>query len=47
MICTLYDKNVKWNLYKNNNLLTTGNTSPSFDEDVLEKKLILTNKWSI
>ena len=41
--CSLKNENVKWNLYKNNNLLTTGNISPSFDEDILEDKLILTN----
>ena len=41
--CPLKNENVKWNLYKNNSLLTTGNISPTFDKDILEDKLILTD----
>ena len=29
--CTLKNESVKWNLYKNNNLLTSGSTSPKCD----------------
>ena len=41
--CPLKNESVKWNLYKNNSLLTTGNISPSFDKDILEDKLVLTD----
>ena len=39
--CSLKNENVKWRLYKNNNLLTSGNTSPKYDKDVLMVKLLL------
>ena len=41
--CSLKNESVKWNLYKNNNLLTSGSTSPKYDRDVLNGKIILTD----
>ena len=41
--CSLKNENVKWRLYKNNNLLTSGNTSPKYDKDVLTGKITLTD----
>ena len=41
--CSLKNENVKWRLYKNNNLLTSGNTSPKYDKDVLNGKITLTD----
>ena len=41
--CTLKNESVKWNLYKNNNLLTSGSTSPKYDKDVLNGKIMLTD----
>ena len=41
--CSLKNKNIKWNLYKNSKLLTSGNLSPEFDGDVLSNKLTLTD----
>ena len=41
--CTLKNESVKWNLYKNNNLLTSGTTSPKYDKDVLKGKIMLTD----
>ena len=41
--CSLKNENIKWNLYKNNNLLTSGTTSPKYDKDVLKGKIMLTD----
>ena len=41
--CSLKNESVKWNLYKNNNLLTSGSTSPKYDRDVLNGKITLTD----
>ena len=41
--CSLKNESVKWNLYKNNNLLTSGTTSPKYDKDVLNGKITLTD----
>ena len=41
--CSLKNESVKWNLYKNNSLLTSGNTSPKYDKDVLNGKITLTD----
>ena len=41
--CNLKNENIKWNLYKNNNLLTSGSTSPKYDNDVLKGKIMLTD----
>ena len=41
--CSLKNESVKWNLYKNNNLLTSGTTSPKYDKDVLKGKIMLTD----
>lgn len=42
--CILKNSNVKWNLYKNNELLSSGNMSPKFDKNiVLNNELTLTN----
>ena len=41
--CSLKNESVKWNLYKNNNLLTSGSTSPKYDRDVLKGKIMLTD----
>ena len=41
--CSLKNDNVKWRLYKNNNLFTSGNTSPKYDKDVLTGKITLTD----
>ncbi len=41
--CTLKNESVKWNLYKNNNLLTSGSTSPKYDKDILKGKIMLTD----
>ena len=41
--CSLKNENIKWNLYKNNNLLTSGSTSPKYDKDVLNGKITLTD----
>ena len=41
--CSLKNESVKWNLYKNNNLLTSGSTSPKYDKDVLNGKIMLTD----
>ena len=41
--CSLKNESVKWNLYKNNNLLTSGSTSPKYDKDVLNGKITLTD----
>ena len=41
--CSLKNESVKWNLYKNNNLLTSGTTSPKYDKDVLNGKIMLTD----
>ena len=41
--CSLKNESVKWNLYKNNNLLTSGSTSPKYDKDVLKGKVTLTD----
>ena len=41
--CSLKNESVKWNLYKNNNLLTSGSTSPKYDKDVLKGKIMLTD----
>ena len=41
--CSLKNENIKWNLYKNNNLLTSGNLSPKYDKDVFSNKLVLTD----
>lgn len=42
--CILKNSNVKWNLYKNNELLSSGNMSPEFDKNiVLNDELTLTN----
>ena len=41
--CNLKNENIKWNLYKNNNLLTSGSTSPKYDKDVLKGKIMLTD----
>ena len=41
--CSLKNENIKWNLYKNNNLLTSGSTSPKYDRDVLKGKITLTD----
>ena len=41
--CTLKNESVKWNLYKNNSLLTSGSTSPKYDKDVLKGKIMLTD----
>ncbi len=41
--CALKNENVKWRLYKNNNLLTSGNTSPKYDKNILKGKIMLTD----
>ena len=41
--CSLKNESVKWNLYKNNNLLTSGSTSPKYDKDVLNGKITFTD----
>ena len=41
--CSLKNENVKWRLYKNNNLLTSGTTSPKYDKNVLGGKITLTD----
>ena len=41
--CSLKNESVKWRLYKNNNLLTSGSTSPKYDRDVLNGKITLTD----
>ena len=41
--CSLKNESVKWRLYKNNSLLTSGNTSPKYDKDVLNGKITLTD----
>ena len=41
--CALKSENIKWNLYKNNNLLTSGTTSPKYDNNVLNGKITLTD----
>ena len=41
--CSLKNENIKWNLYKNNSLLTSGTTSPKYDKDVLKGKITLTD----
>ena len=41
--CSLKNESVKWNLYKNNSLLTSGSTSPKYDKDVLNGKITLTD----
>ena len=41
--CNLKNETIKWNLYKNNNLLTSGSTSPKYDKDVLKGKIMLTD----
>ena len=41
--CALKNENIKWNLYKNNTLLTSGTTSPKYDKDVLNGKITLTD----
>ena len=41
--CSLKNESVKWNLYKNNNLLTSGSTSPKYDKNVLGGKITLTD----
>ena len=41
--CSLKNESVKWNLYKNNNLFTSGSTSPKYDRDVLNGKITLTD----
>ena len=41
--CSLKNESVKWRLYKNNNLLTSGSTSPKYDKDVLKGKIMLTD----
>lgn len=40
--CGLLNKYTKWNLYKNNSLLSTGSLDPAFDGDVLEDNMHLT-----
>lgn len=42
--CELISEYVKWNLYKNGLLISSGNTSPMFDKSILDNKLVLTNK---
>ena len=41
--CSLKNESVKWNLYKNNNLLTSGTTSPKYDNNILKGKIMLTD----
>ena len=41
--CALKNENIKWNLYKNSTLLTSGTTSPKYDKDVLAGKITLTD----
>ncbi len=41
--CALKNENIKWNLYKNSTLLTSGTTSPKYDKDVLKGKITLTD----
>ncbi len=41
--CAFLNEYTKWNLYKNGNLLSTGNMSPSFDGTVTSKYFKLTN----
>ena len=41
--CSLKNESVKWNLYKNNNLLTSGTTSPKYDKNILKGKIMLTD----
>ena len=41
--CSLKNESIKWNLYKNNNLLTSGTTSPKYDKNVLGGKITLTD----
>ena len=41
--CSLKNESVKWNLYKNNNLLTSGSTSPKYDKNILKGKIMLTD----
>lgn len=42
--CELLNEYLKFNLYKNNILISTGNLSPKFDKDILNNQLFLTNK---
>ena len=42
--CELMSEYVKWNLYKNGLLISSGNTSLMFDKSILDNKLVLTNK---
>ena len=42
--CELISEYVKWNLYKNGLLISSGNTSPMFDKSILDNKLVLTNE---
>ena len=41
--CSLKNESVKWNLYKNNNLFTSGSTSPKYDKNILKGKIMLTD----
>ena len=41
--CSLLNEYSKWNLYKNEELISTGNFSPKFDGNVLTDNLRLTN----
>ena len=41
--CSLKNESVKWNLYKNNNLLISGTTSPKYDKNILKGKIMLTD----
>ena len=41
--CALKNENIKWNLYKNSTLLTSGTTSPKYDVDVINGKITLTD----
>ena len=41
--CSLKNESVKWRLYKNNSLLTSGNTSPKYDKNILKGKIMLTD----
>ena len=40
--CELLSKYLKWELYKNNELLSSGNMSPEFDT-IVDDRLVLTN----
>ena len=41
--CALKNENIKWNLYKNSTLLTSGTTSPKYDVGVINGKITLTD----